>query len=74
MLEFEPAEAKRAEPLMGWAGSGDTNGQVRLSFPTLDAAVDYAKRQELAYHVVHGAEKTMKLQAYSDNFIKGPVG
>ena len=74
VLEHEPAEPKRADPLMGWAGSGDTNGQIRLSFPTLDAAVDYAKRQGLAYHVVPGAEKTLKLQAYSDNFMKGPVG
>jgi hypothetical protein len=32
LLEFEPAEAKRPDPLMGWAGSGDTQQQVVLRF------------------------------------------
>lgn len=73
-LEFEPTQAKRVDPLMGWAGSGDTDGQVRLTFPTLDAAVDYAKRQGIAYHVVPGAERKLKIQAYADNFTKGPIG
>jgi hypothetical protein len=31
-LEFAPAEAKRPDPLMGWAGSGDTQQQVVLKF------------------------------------------
>ena len=42
LLEFAPAEAKRADPLMGWAGSGDTQVQVQLKFPTLAAAQAYA--------------------------------
>ena len=29
VLEFEPAEAKKPDPLTGWAGSGDTREQVR---------------------------------------------
>ncbi len=72
VLEYEPAEAKRADPLTGWAGSGDTREQVRLGFPTLDAAKEYAERNGLAYHVTVGtAARTLKLQAYADNF-KGP--
>ena len=43
VLEFEPAEAKRPDPLTGWAGSGDTREQVRLSFPTAEAAQAYAE-------------------------------
>ena len=39
LLEFEPAEAKRPDPLTGWAGSGDTREQVRLGFPTQEAAI-----------------------------------
>ena len=69
ILEYEPAEAKRADPLTGWAGSGDTREQVRLGFPTLDAAKDYAERNGLAYHVTMGsADRKLKLQAYADNF------
>ena len=67
-LEFEPAEAKRPDPLTGWAGSGDTRDQVRLGFPTLEAAVAHAERQGWDYTVVPTPEKTLKLQAYADNF------
>jgi hypothetical protein len=72
VLEYEPAEAKHADPLTGWAGSGDTREQVRLGFPTLDAAKDYATRNGLAFHV-SAAEtgRTLKIQTYADNF-KGP--
>ena len=71
ILEYEPAEAKRADPLTGWAGSGDVRDQLRLTFPTLDAAKAYAERHGLAYHVTAGSGRTLKLQAYADNF-KGP--
>jgi hypothetical protein len=72
VLEFEPAEAKRADPLMGWAGSGDTREQVRLSFPTLDAAKAYAEKHGIAYHVTGGGSvRSPRLQAYADNF-RGP--
>ncbi len=68
VLEFEPAEAQRPDPLTGWAGSSDTRNQLRLTFPTLDAARDYATREGIAYHVVATPEQTLKLQAYADNF------
>lgn len=51
VLEFAPAEAKRIDPLMGWTGSGDMNGQVRLVFPTKEAAISYAEKYGLAYVV-----------------------
>ena len=72
VLEYEPAEAKRADPLTGWAGSGDTREQVTLSFATLDAAKAYAERYGLAYHITAGAGRTLKLQTYADNFT-GPA-
>jgi len=68
VLEFDPAEAKRPDPLMGWAGSGDTRQQLRLSFPSLDAAKGYAEREGISYHVSVSAPKTLKIQAYADNF------
>jgi hypothetical protein len=72
ILEYEPAEAKRPDPLTGWAGSGDTREQVLLGFPTLDAAKAYADRNGLVYHVTPGsASRSLKLQTYADNF-KGP--
>lgn len=68
VLEFDPAEPKRPDPLTGWAGSGDTRQQLRLTFPSLDAAKAYAEREGVSYHVTLPAPKALKLQAYADNF------
>jgi hypothetical protein len=68
VLEYDPAENQRADPLTGWAGSGDTRNQLRLNFPTLEAAQDYAARERIDYHVVSAPQRKLKLQAYADNF------
>ncbi|WP_156679192.1 ETC complex I subunit [Sphingomonas profundi] len=67
-LEFEPAEAKRADPLTGWAGSGDTRGQVRLRFPSLEAGQAYAAQQGLDVRVVPAAAKAFRVRTYAENF------
>ena len=73
VLEYEPAEAKRPDPLTGWAGSSDVREQVRLTFDTLEAAQDYCARNGLAYHVTTtDGERRLKLQTYADNFA-GPA-
>lgn len=68
LLDHEPAEPKRLDPLTGWAGSGDTNGQVRLAFDDLDSAVAYAVAKGLDYEVTPLGPNPLKLQAYADNF------
>lgn len=68
VLEFAPAEAKLPDPLTGWAGSGDTQSQVKLTFPSQDAAIAYADRNNIAYSVIATPPKTLKIQAYADNF------
>jgi len=68
VLEFEPSEAKRADPLMGWAGSGDTLGQVTLKFADLAAAQAYCEKYGIAATVIAAPQRTLKLQAYADNF------
>ena len=68
VVEFPPAEPRRPDPLTGWAGSGDVQEQVRLTFPTLDAAKDYAARNGLDFTIVPPPQRTLKLQAYADNF------
>jgi hypothetical protein len=68
VLEFVPAEPRRPDPLMGWAGSGDTQTQVQLSFPSLEAARAYAAKKGLDATFIPTPPKTLKLQAYADNF------
>lgn len=68
MLEFAPAEARKADPLTGWSGSGDTQSQVKLSFASQEAAQAYADKQGIAYTVIPSPPKSLKIQAYADNF------
>lgn len=68
VLEFDPSEPMRPDPLTGWAGSGDTRQQVRLSFGSLEAAKAYAERNGIVYHVTLPTPKALKIQAYADNF------
>lgn len=68
VLEFEQSEARQADPLMGWTGSGDTQAQVSLTFPTKDAAKDYAAKYSIPARVHATPRKSLKLQAYADNF------
>ena len=67
-LEFEREQPLRPDPLTGWAGSGDTNTQDRLSFDTKDEAIAYAARKGFDIHVVPSPPVALKLQAYADNF------
>ena len=68
VLEFEQSQARRADPLMGWTGSGDTQAQVKLTFPSKEAAKEYAERYGIAARVHATPPKTLKIQAYADNF------
>lgn len=68
VLEFVPAEAKKPDPLMGWAGSGDMQQQVHLKFPTQEAAVEYAARYGIEAVVHATPPRRLKIQAYADNF------
>ncbi len=52
VLEHAPKEALAVDPLMGWTSSDDTNSQVRLTFDTKEAAIDYA--------VEHGFEVVLR--------------
>ena len=48
VLEFEQSEARRADPLMGWTGSGDTQVQVQLS---MEAVVEAGREAGMEYAV-----------------------
>ena len=68
LLEFAPAEARRADPLMGWSGSGDTQVQVVLTFASQAEAVAFADKHGIAASVHATPPRRLKLQTYADNF------
>jgi len=71
VLDFEPSEPRRADPLMGWIGSGDTQAQVRLRFDTREEAVAYAEKRGLPYEVELPNPRRFRPKAYADNFRVG---
>jgi hypothetical protein len=68
VLTFDPSEAKRLDPLMGWPGWGNTQEQVSLRFPTREAAVAYCQKHGLEHVVEPPQGATLKIKAYADNF------
>ena len=76
VLEFAPASARAVDPLMGWTSSADTQSQVRMTFDTKDAALDYAKEHGIAA-VVQAPNKrkpNIRPGGYGDNFATNPGG
>lgn len=70
VLEFAPEGRKELDPLMGWQGSGDMRGQVKLMFETKEAAIAYAERNGLAFQVKTPQERKhiRRNAGYGDNF------
>jgi ETC complex I subunit conserved region len=71
MLDYEPAEPREIEPLMGWTSSGDMRQQLRLHFDTKEEAVAYCERHGIAFQVSEPKERTRRTISYSDNFAYG---
>ncbi len=68
VLEFETTRGRRADPLTGWSGGADTQSQVMIRFPTQAAAIAYAQKNNIDYHLVPPAQRKVRLQSYADNF------
>ncbi len=67
-LEFVLANAPRPDALMGWISGADPNGQIRMSFDTKDAAIDFARVHGIPHQVLDVPEVKRQIRAYSDNF------
>jgi ETC complex I subunit-like protein len=69
LLEFEPSDARRPDPLMGWTQTGDTeSSQVRLAFDTKEEAVRYADTHGIAFQLIDPKPAKRIIKAYADNF------
>lgn len=53
---------------MGWTGSTDARSQIKLAFDTLDEALAYARREQIAVEVEKPAERLRRPKVYADNF------
>ncbi len=70
VLEYVADTAREVDPLMGWTSSSDTQAQVRLTFDTKDAALDYAHENGIVASVVEPKTRKPNVRArgYGENF------
>jgi hypothetical protein len=68
VIEFEPDSPKQTDTLMGWIGSKDTKGQIRLKFSSKEEALSFAKKNGLTAHVQEAKKRRIKPKNYADNF------
>ncbi|MEE2760516.1 MAG: ETC complex I subunit [Pseudomonadota bacterium] len=68
IIDFEPAEAKQADELMGWTGSGDMRSQVCLRFDAKEQAMSFAARHGISYQLLEPKPRRPRPKNYADNF------
>ncbi|WP_368344815.1 ETC complex I subunit [Pelagovum sp. HNIBRBA483] len=70
ILEFAPASAREVDPLMGWTSSGDTQSQVKLSFDSKEAALEYAEAHGIDAVVQEPKTRkpNLRTMGYGENF------
>jgi hypothetical protein len=72
VLEFEPKDARRSDPLMGWTVTSDTeSSQIQLHFATTEEAVRYAEAHGIPFQLVDPKPAKRIIKAYADNFAFG---
>lgn len=70
VLEFVNETGREVDPLMGWTSSSDTQTQVRMKFPTKEAALDYAREHGIDAAVTEPKTRKPNIRArgYGENF------
>lgn len=68
IIEYELKSARRPEDLMGWTSSDDTLNQVKLKFPTLEQAKEFADKKGWKYTIQLAHERKIVPKNYVDNF------
>ncbi|MEH0831530.1 ETC complex I subunit [Anaplasma bovis] len=69
-VEFECTNSMYKEHLMGWTGSVDTSHQVRLTFATKEAAIDFVKEKGFSYIVLKDQVQKRVRKSYAENFTR----
>jgi hypothetical protein len=68
VLEFDPEQPRKIDPLMGYTSSGDMKSQIRLTFETQEEAVAYAQRNGIAFRVQEPKDARRRQISYAENF------
>ena len=70
VLEHVNDTGREIDPLMGWTSSSDTQSQVRLTFDSKEAALDYAQEHGIDAVVTEPNSRKANIRpgGYGENF------
>jgi len=68
VLEFEPEQRRKIDPLMGYTSSGDMKSQIRLFFETREEAIAYAEKNGIGFRLEMPKEPKRRQISYAENF------
>jgi hypothetical protein len=68
VVDFDLAEPRQIEPLMGWTSASDMRQELRLRFATQQEAIAYCERHGIAYQLFEDKPPARRTMSYSDNF------
>lgn len=70
VLEFVNDKGREVDPLMGWTSSDDTQAQIRMKFPSKEAALEYASAHGIDAMVTEPKTRKPNVRAggYGENF------
>ena len=69
VLEFEPTRRQGPDRLIGWIGGADPLSQVRLEFPSREAALAYVRRHDLDCESGEPRRRRGVPKSYAGNFL-----
>lgn len=73
LLEFTPEKPYFIYNLTGWVGMTDMPQEIRLFFPTREAAIAYAQKNRIPFEIVLPNKRRLVRKAYADNFKYGRI-
>jgi len=70
VLEYVNQQGWDIDPLMGWTSSSDTQSQIKLTFDTKEAALDYAEDNGIDAVVTEPKPRKANIRSggYGENF------
>ena len=68
VLDFDPEQPRKIDPLMGYTTSSDMRSQIRLTFDSKEEAIAYAEKHGIEFRVQEPKETKRRQISYSDNF------
>ncbi len=69
ILEFITKDPTK-NPLMGWESSSDTLTELKLEFPSMELAINYAKKKKINFELIKPKKRKTVKKSYADNFLK----